>query len=87
MRRFLILGLLMSLPVSLDAQASTAMTLSPEATTSGSVVLVEGGCGPYAFRAANGLCYRRPVYAPPPVVYRRCAWGWHPTPWGCRPNY
>lgn len=51
------------------------------------ITLVSGGCGPRGYRAANGYCYpRRPP--PPPRYYRRpCPPGYHPTPYGCRPNY
>ena len=67
------------------------------------VVLVDGGCGgPAFYRAPNGYCYRKPyAYAPPayaPPVYRPpvyappyygrpCGPGYHPTPYGCRPNW
>ena len=62
------------------------------------LTLVDGGCGgPEMYRAANGYCYRKPyaygprpyAYAPPPPVYyrRACVPGFHPTPWGCRPNW
>jgi hypothetical protein len=60
-------------------------------TVASAVVLVDGGCGgPAFYRAPNGICYRKPyAYAPPPPAYYRpaCAPGFHPTPYGCRPNW
>ena len=80
---------------SLLAFQPPAANAAPQVTVArdSAVVLVDGGCGgPAFYRAPNGYCYRKPyAYAPPPpppVYYRRaCAYGWHPTPWGCRPNY
>jgi len=77
------------------AQPSGAVTLAdPGVRPATGVTLIAGGCGLNFYRAANGYCYRRPVYAPPvrpappPYYYRRaCGPGFHPTPYGCRPNY
>jgi len=78
------------------AQPSGAVTpADPGARPESAVTLVDGGCGgPQFYRAGNGYCYRKPGYygggyAPPPPPYARriCAPGWHPTPYGCRPNW
>ena len=79
--------LLGSAPPAANAAPQVAVSRDP------AVVLVDGGCGgPAFYRAPNGYCYRKPyAYAPPPpppAYYRpACGYGWHPTPWGCRPNY
>jgi hypothetical protein len=55
--------------------ASQAMPLAPLAqATSGEIIHVSGGCGPYGHRGPYGGC--RPVYNCPP--------GWHPGPYGQR---
>ena len=75
----------------LGAQAADAATLvQPGAVSGSNITLVDGGCGgPEFFRAPNGVCYRkRGYYAPPPGYYHRaCPPAYHPTPYGCRPNY
>ena len=79
----------------LAASPAGAVTGAPRVQLGAqNVVQVSGGCGPYAFRGIDGFCHApRPVYAyapppPPPVFYRPvCGFGWHPSPWGCRPNW
>lgn len=80
----------------LAAQPSRAVTVTdPGARPDSAMTRVEGGCGgPQFYRAPNGYCYRKPGYygryaPPPPPSYARriCGPGWHPTPYGCRPNW
>lgn len=86
MKNTILAGLALA-AMSFVSVPASAVTLSPPGINHDSgVTLVEGGCGPGGFRAPNGFCYpRRP---PPPPYYRRpCPPGYHPTPYGCRPNY
>jgi len=68
----------LALSLSLAAMtASQAMPLAPLAqaqASSGGIILVSGGCGPYGHRGPYGGC--RPIYNCPP--------GWHPGPYGQR---
>ncbi len=85
MRNMVLAGLALAAASALSpVQAAPAPLWS--VTAGSGVILVEGGCGPEAYRAANGYCYpRRP---PPPPYYRReCPPGYHLTPYGCRPNW
>jgi len=89
MRKFLYAALVAGAGI-LGSQSAGAVTLpAPAVSASPSITLVDGGCGPAFFRAPNGFCYRKPYAPPPPPVYyhRFCPPGFHPTPWGCRPNY
>jgi hypothetical protein len=94
MKKLLAMALLAGASM-LAANPAGAATGAPRVQLgTANVVQVSGGCGPYAFRALDGYCHpMRYVYAyapppPPPVYYRpACGYGWHPSPWGCRPNW
>lgn len=90
MRKF-VLAVLPMVGCLLGAQVAGAATLTQlGAVSGGNITLVDGGCGgPEFFRAPNGVCYhKREHYGPPPGYYHRaCPPGYHPTPYGCRPNY
>ncbi len=75
--------------MSVMTMPATAMPISPPGVSlDHGITLVEGGCGPRGYRAANGYCYPRRPPPPPPRYYdRRCPPGYHPSPYGCRPNY
>ena len=64
------------------AQAASALPAF-QGTVSPSITLVEGGCGPGGFRDRFGYCHPRRVFQ----RYVGCRPGFHPTPYGCRPNY
>lgn len=79
MVRFL---LVVALLAGLTAPAQAMfVSFSPDDTA---IQLVSGGCGPYGHRDFRGFC--RPN-GPPPGFYRRCPFGFHPTPYGCRRNF
>ena len=67
---------------------TTALLLSltpiqlPTPPTPAPIELASGGCGPGGHRDAYGYC--RPNARP---IYRRCPYRYHPTPYGCRPNF
>ncbi len=86
MRNTILAGLAVAALAIASGPASAMTVTAPGIGLDNGVTLVEGGCGPRGFRAANGYCYpRRP---PPPRYYRRaCPPGYHPTPYGCRPNF
>jgi len=80
------------------SQGAGAVTAAdPGARPDSAITQVDGGCGgPQFYRAPNGYCYRKPhsYYAPPPppppppyYARRPCPPGYHPTPYGCRPNW
>lgn len=63
--------------------AMAATELSAPLPASSAIVLVDGGCGPGGFRDRFGYCRPKPR-----GYYRRfCGPGFHPTPYGCRPNF
>ncbi len=67
----------LALGLSLAAMsASQAMPLAPlaQASSSGEIIHVSGGCGYYGHRGPYGGC--RPIYNCPP--------GWHSGPYGQR---
>ncbi len=85
MRAMLFVGLATA-ALSLAPSVSEAAALSQlNMDVPSGMTLVAGGCGPGGFRAANGLCYRRP---PPRAYHRRaCPPRYHLTRFGCRPNF
>jgi hypothetical protein len=79
----MILGMVMA--VALLGSAQAAQFSAPEMTGSGSIILIEGGCGPGGHRDYNGYCrsnYREWDYG------RACPPGWHLGSGGrrCWPN-
>ena len=87
MRRFVGLGCVLGLTLAGLSGAQAAVDLSGPAVDRGSIINVEGGCGPYGHRDPYGRCRPNRPPPPPPGYYRRCPPGLHPTPYGCRPNY
>lgn len=85
MRSIIVAGFALA-ALSVGSVPSQAAPSAQAGVAAGSgITLVAGGCGPRGFRAANGYCYPR---RPPPPVYRRaCPPRYHPTPYGCRPNF
>ena len=65
---------------------SAASNVVPPAPAANGIIQVEGGCGPYGFRDYYGYCRPRRVFVARPRYYG-CPFGFHPTPYGCRPNY
>ena len=59
---------------------------SPPAPAASGIVQVSGGCGLYGFRDYYGYCRPRRVFVARPRYYG-CPFRFHPTPYGCRPNY
>ncbi|MBV8912035.1 MAG: hypothetical protein JOZ05_03215 [Acetobacteraceae bacterium] len=92
MRNVLAAAMVLAAGLSFSQPSAAATRLDPGLTAGSGITLVEGGCGPGFFRAPNGYCYRGgyrpPPPPPPPGYYRRpCPPGYHPTPYGCRPNW
>jgi hypothetical protein len=103
MRSLLVCACAVAACLSVSAPSGAATRSDAGLRRSDAIELVDGGCGPAFFRAANGYCYRKPAYAPPPVYApgyygrgpayapgyygRGCVPGFHPTPYGCRPNW
>lgn len=92
MRKIIVAGFALAVWSVMPAPSQAAPSAQPGVTAksgAGSgLTLVAGGCGQGRYRAANGYCYRRRPPPPPPPRYRRpCPPGYHPTPYGCRPNF
>ncbi len=85
MRNLLVAGLGLAALSLMSGPSVAAPAAQPGITAGSGLTLVEGGCGQGGYRAPNGYCYPR---RPPPPYYRRpCPPHYHPTPYGCRPNY
>ncbi len=79
MKSLSIAGFAAALLLAGSGMASAASSIAPP-QLSGSIVQVDGGCGPGGFRDRFGRCVpKRRYYGCPP--------GTHPTPYGCRRNY
>lgn len=85
MRNLLLAGFALVAASAMSGTATAAPASVPGVTAGSGVILVEGGCGPRGFRAANGRCYARR----PRREFRRraCPPRYHLTPYGCRLNY
>lgn len=81
--KHIIVAAIMSASCLTGFSAVAATALSAAAPATSPIVLVDGGCGPGGFRDRNGYC-RPKTYAYP---RRYCGPGFHPTPYGCRPNF
>jgi len=78
-----LLGLAMA--AAFAAPAFAASLPAPGRVDPGSIILIEGGCGPYAHRDYYGYC--RPNEAAPGYTVRWvCPPGWHYGGGRCWPN-
>jgi hypothetical protein len=79
-----ILGL--ALAAALVAPTQAAQTVAPRPEVTGSIILVEGGCGRDFHRGEDGRCH--PNWREWEPGWRACPPGWHLGPEGrrCWPN-
>jgi hypothetical protein len=75
----------LALASAFTVPAMAAPVRAPGHDLSGSIVLAEGGCGPYAHRDYYGYCRPNQGYYPPPARYV-CPPGWHFGGGRCWPN-
>ena len=82
-----LLGVAMAAALTVPALAAPVPV--PGDVGSGSIILVEGGCGPYAHRDYYGYCRPNgppPGYYAPGTVRWVCPPGWHYGGGRCWPN-